>query len=148
MLLWLQRLFRRDRDGGAGAQAERCAADWLQRHRGFKIVARNWRNPHDRRDEIDLVCLDGDVLVFVEVKARAVGALVPGYYAVDRRKKKVLRRTFDVYLRALATPPRTFRFDVVEVALAADGNPAEVLHFANVPLFEKHYSGNRRRTRW
>ena len=35
---------------------------------------------------------DRDVLVFVEVKARRAGALVPGYYAVDRRKRKVLRR--------------------------------------------------------
>ena len=34
-------------------------------------MARNWRSPRDRRDEIDLVCRDGDVLVVCEVKTRS-----------------------------------------------------------------------------
>lgn len=44
---------------------------------GYRILARNWRNPRDRRDELDLVALDRDVLVFVEVKTRAKEAKVP-----------------------------------------------------------------------
>jgi len=125
----------------AGDRGEQLAAGWLKRERGFAIVTRNWRNPRDRRDEIDLVCRDGDVLVFVEVKTRAAGALVPGYFAVDERKKRVLRRTIDAYLRALDAPPRTFRCDVVEVALPADGGAPEILHFENIALFSKHYRG-------
>lgn len=69
-----------------GDRGQQVAAAWLERERGFTIVARNWRSPHDRRDESDLVARDGDALVFVEVKTRAAGALVPGYYAVDERK--------------------------------------------------------------
>ena len=95
-----------------------------------------------RREEIDLVSRDGDVLVFVEVKARAAGALVPGYHAVDERKKRVLRRGIKTYLAQLSQKPATFRFDVVEVSLVAD--PAmkpEILHFENVPLFSKHFQG-------
>jgi putative endonuclease len=111
----------------------------LQRERGFVVVARNWRAPRDRRQELDLVCRDGDVLVFVEVKARAANAMVPGYYAVDARKKRVLRRAIDAYLARLAPAPRTFRFDVVEVATGAEGAAPEILHFENVPLFSKHY---------
>jgi putative endonuclease len=124
----------------AGARAERDAADWLRRERGFTVVARNWRNPRDRREELDLVCRDGPALVFVEVKARAAGALVPGYFAVDRRKKRVLRRAIRAYLRLLATRPETFRFDVVEIALPirAGGAP-RILHFENIPLFSKHF---------
>lgn len=139
MLSWLQSLFSGPRAENAGARGEQRAADWLRRQRGFEIVARNWRSPHDRRDELDLVCRDGEVLVFVEVKARAAGALVPGYYAVDKRKKQVLRRAIDAYLAQLRPAPRTFRFDVVEISENANGPDAEVLHFENVPLFSKTY---------
>ena len=119
------------------------AAEWLTRERKFSIVARNWRNPHDRREEIDLICHDGEVLVFVEVKARAAAALVSGYHAIDQRKKRVLRRASESYLRQLRAKPHTFRFDVVEVSFAPPGTPAadEILHFENVPLFTKHFRG-------
>jgi putative endonuclease len=139
MLRWLQHIFGFNPAADAGARGEQWAAEWLRRERGFAIVARNWRAPRDRRQEIDLVGRDGEVLVFVEVKARAAGALVPGFYAVDQRKKRVLRRAIDAYLARLASPPRTFRFDVVEVAGGADGAEPEILHFENVPLFSKHY---------
>jgi putative endonuclease len=125
-------------DSDAGADGERYAAEWLRRERGFGIVARNWRSPKDRRDEIDLVCDDRGVLVFVEVKARAADALVPGYYAIDLRKKRALRRAMGVYLRQLPLKPRTFRFDVVEVRLWPGGQRS-ILHFENVPLFSKHF---------
>ncbi|MFM1748241.1 MAG: hypothetical protein RLZZ188_1907 [Verrucomicrobiota bacterium] len=125
---------------GTGAVAEEEAARWLERERGFRVVARNWRNPADRREEIDLVARDGEILVFVEVKSRARGALVPGYHAVDRRKKAVLRRAITAYLRALGPPPRTFRLDIVEVTPPAAGaGVPEVLHFENIPLFPKHF---------
>ena len=122
----------------AGARGEQAAADYLQARHGFAIVTRNWRSPRDRRDELDLVCRDGEVLVFVEVKARAEGALVAGFDAVDERKKRALRRAVHAYLAALASPPRTFRFDVAEVTLSGR-LPAQVMHFENVPLFPKGY---------
>ena len=122
----------------AGARGEQAAADYLQARHGFAIVTRNWRSPRDRRDELDLVCRDGEVLVFVEVKARAEGALVSGFEAVDGRKKRALRRAVHAYLGALASPPRTFRFDVAEVTLIGR-LPAQVMHFENVPLFPKGY---------
>ena len=129
---------RAGRKGDTGADGERAAAAWLRRERGFRIVARNWRSPADRRDEIDLVARDGDVLVFVEVKTRAAGALVPGYHAVDERKKRAVRRAAEAYLGGLTAKPATFRFDVVEVTTAAGATP-EVLHFENVALFSKYY---------
>lgn len=145
MLRWLQALWRKINGrrvltarAAAGAKGEQAAAEFLTARQGFKVVLRNWRNPRDLRDELDLVCLDGDVLVFVEVKARAEGALVSGYLAVDKRKKRALRRAVHAYLAQLDNPPRTFRFDVAEVTLSAR-LPAQVLHFENVPLFTKGY---------
>lgn len=142
MFRFLRSLFRSHR-ADPGGEGESLAAEWLRRERGFEILSRNWRNPRDRRDELDLVCRDGDILVFVEVKARSAAALVPGYYAVDARKKRALRRAASAYLAGLAPRPRTFRFDVVEVNIAAatadKARATEVLHFDNVPLFPKHF---------
>jgi putative endonuclease len=138
----LRRLFQRlgfAVGSDAGAEGERLAAGWLRDTRGFTIVTRNWRSPRDRREEIDLVCRDGEVLVFVEVKARTAGARVPGYYAVNARKKRVLRRAIDAYLARLVHKPHTFRFDVVEIAHHPNGGAPEVLHFENIPLFSKHF---------
>jgi putative endonuclease len=123
-----------------GERGERLAERFL-RAKGWRFVARNWRSPRDQRDEIDLVFNDGAVLVFIEVKARAAGALVSGYHAINKRKKQALRRAADAYLRALAPGgrPSVFRFDVVEV-LCRGGAGDEVRHFENVPLFDKYYA--------
>ena len=122
----------------AGALGEQTAADFLRTKHGYAIVARNWRNPRDRREELDLVCRDGDVLVFVEVKARAAGAQVNGFLAVGEPKKRVLRRAVQAYLGQLAAVPRTFRLDIVEVTLC-DRLPPQVMHYENAPLFPKGY---------
>lgn len=151
LLGWWRRLFRwiSPGNGGAGARGERAAEEFLRRARGFRCVARNWRNPKDRREEIDLVMRDGDILVFIEVKARAANALVSGFHAVNAGKKAIMRRACAAYLRGLAEKPRTFRFDVVEVTLgaaaggtqglrSAEREPA-VRHYENVALFPKQF---------
>lgn len=120
-----------------GERGEKLAASYLKA-KGYKVVARNWRNPRDRRDELDLICTDGDALVFIEVKTRDAGALVTGYHAVDTRKKKVVRRTAVAYMRRLKSRPHTYRFDIVEVEMNAGGK-AEVRHFENIDLFPKHF---------
>lgn len=133
-------LFRR-RSGNSGESAEAYAASWLTQYRQFRIVARNWRSPHDRRDELDLICRDRDVLVFVEVKARVATARVPGYFTVNARKKRVVRRAAVAYLAQLRPRPMTFRFDIVEVVLPvpAARSAMTVLHFENIPLFGEHF---------
>jgi putative endonuclease len=52
--------------GRAGAQAEELAARLLTRH-GLRLLARNVRC---RGGEVDLVALEGDTVVFVEVRLR------------------------------------------------------------------------------
>jgi putative endonuclease len=133
---WLREQVTGWSPGGAGGDAERLAARWLRREHGFVVVARNWRNPRNRRQEIDLVCRDGEILVFVEVKARAADALVPGYFAVNERKKRVLRHAVRMYLGGLRVRPHTYRFDIVEVELPVNQKAQPVVrHFENVPLF-------------
>jgi putative endonuclease len=119
----------------SGDAGERLARRFLGAKPGWSFVAANWRNPRDRREELDLVMRDGWILVFVEVKTRAAGALVPGYHAVDRRKRRVLRRAVKAYVAALRDKPHAVRFDVVEVTLpVSPGAPPGILHVPNVPL--------------
>lgn len=139
LISWFKRIFRLSQTETAlrpGEWGERAAADYLRYRLGYELVARNWRSG---REEIDLVCRQGAILVFVEVKTRSERALVPGVYAVDHRKKKALRRAIHSYLNGLRRPPRTFRFDVVEVTSGPAGGAARILHFENVPLFSKYY---------
>ena len=117
-----------------GLSAESRAAAYLIA-KGYRIIARRFRSPVG---EVDIVARRRDVLVFVEVKARSADAWVPGFFAVDRRKKRALRRAIHAYLTQLRVRPRTFRFDVAEVAFGGN-TPPQVLHFQNVPLFPKGY---------
>jgi putative endonuclease len=83
------------------------------------------RNPRTRFGEIDAIALDGETLVFVEVKTiRAGGDLGPELpaHAVGRRKQMQVRRLARAWL-AENLPPRhrSIRFDVVGVSLIGDG---------------------------
>lgn len=153
------------RSAGLGVAGERAAEAHL-RANGLRVLARNWRNPADEREEIDLVCEEragpGDaapVLVFVEVKARVAGARVGGYHSVDKRKKAALRRACEAYLRRLRPPPAHVRFDIVEVVHGVDAERAvaleamrldpriasvrdgrQVWHYRDAPLFAERSS--------
>lgn len=130
--------------GRRGKAGEEAAARFLRRACGMTIVARNWCDPRDARREIDLVCRDGDVLVFVEVKTRPGTGLVRGFRSVDKRKRRVLGRAINAYLTQLRARPLSHRFDVVEV-VTRRGAPPEILHFANVRLFpQRRFSGSDR----
>lgn len=119
-----------------GRYGEDLAERFCRKELGYRILTRNWRS---KKDELDLVCMDQGVLVFVEVRARSKDALVSGYASVNARKKKVLQRACKSYLKELQNPPKHFRFDVIDVSLE-EGTCGEVRHYANVPLFHKHYT--------
>lgn len=76
-------------------------------------MRRNFRAPGG--GEVDLVCRDGDTLVFAEVKTRRSEELGRPLDAVDHKKQKFIRRGALHWLRLLDMPDITFRFDVVEV---------------------------------
>jgi len=114
-----------------GRLGERKAAAMLK-SRGMRILARNWRAGHD---EIDLVCQEGEVLVFVEVRTRDASALVGGYHSVTEAKKTKLRRACRAYMKALRTSPPHTRFDIVEVKLGP-GKEIALYHHPNVCLFQ------------
>ncbi len=96
------------------------AARFLRRQ-GFKILYRNFRGRQG--GEIDLVCREGDTLVFVEVKTRTREDFGRPLDAVNRQKQRRISRGGLAWLRLLGDPEILFRFDVVEVVIAEDGAP-------------------------
>ena len=102
---------------GKGQAAEKRAAALLIAL-GYRILARNLRGPSG---EIDLVCMDGSTLVFVEVKCRTTGTYGSALTAVDARKRRRIRAAAADYAQILA-PEARIRFDIV----ALDGNRVAV----------------------
>lgn len=70
-----------------------------------------------------MVCRDSDTLVFVEVKTRTREDFGRPLEAVDRAKQKRISRGALAWLRMLENPDILFRFDIVEVIVAADTKP-------------------------
>ena len=96
-----------------GAAAEAAAAAFLQRA-GLRVVERNVRFVHG---EIDLVCRDGDVLVFVEVKCRQARWGDDPAAAVSGLKQWRLTRLARHYLKWRRLGEPACRFDVVAVTV-------------------------------
>ena len=101
-----------------GRDAETAAAEHLTRA-GFTILERNVRLGHG---EIDLVCRDGDVVVFVEVKCRRATWGDAPAAAVSWHKQRRLTRLAQHYLKWRRLEGARCRFDVVSVTLDPDGH--------------------------
>jgi putative endonuclease len=116
------------RTGLAGEEA----AFFELRRRGFQVVAQRW-NDTPVPGDIDLIAWDREsglsVLCFVEVKTRTSREVATASVAVDRHKRRMIRRLARHYLRHLAgtaegDEPRT-RFDIVTV-YDVPGTPREI----------------------
>ncbi len=93
--------------------------------KGWRIRHRNWRAQKDGRLELDLVCRDGPVTVFVEVRARQVTSRVTGFESITRKKRSHLKQAVLAYLAEAARagrPVQSWRFDVLSVMVRADGS--------------------------
>ena len=117
-----------------GARGERLAEEHYRRQ-GGRCLAANWRHG---RDELDLVILEGEVLVFVEVKTRTAEFGGEGYWAVNRRKKRALRRAAAGWIRQIGGKCHT-RFDVVEVLVCKKGTVRLLQHRGEVLFGRRHF---------
>ncbi len=104
----------------SGQLAEEFAQRHLQDH-GLRLLCRNWTC---RSGELDLVMLDGDTVVFVEVRYRRHAAWGGALESVDVRKQQKLIKAAQLFLQK---EPRwakhPCRFDVV--AIGAPANASE-----------------------
>ena len=102
-----------------GRYGERVATAHLV-DAGWTVLDRNWRGT---RGELDVVALDGDVLVAVEVKTRRSAAYGHPAEAVTPRKLARIRGLTVEWLRAHDSRPASVRVDVIAITLPPGGAP-------------------------
>ncbi len=111
---------------GLGVRGERLAAQYLA-GMGYELVARNWRC---EVGEIDLVVLDGDCLVFVEVRTRRGRSLGTPEDSITARKRQ---RLWDLAWAYIVEQDWTgdCRIDVVAIEMDRRGRLVRVDHYEN-----------------
>lgn len=103
----------------SGKDAELQALQYLQRQ-GLRLLAQNWLC---KRGELDLVMLDGDTVVFVEVRYRKHAQWGGALASIDGRKRQKLILAAQFFLQTehrWADSP--CRFDVVAIESTALGS--------------------------
>ena len=96
-----------------GKKGEEIAFSYLQ-SLGYQILEKNFRR---QRKEIDIIALDGNELVFVEVKAGKSKEFGEPELRVDNRKQKNLIAVAQAYLAESKIDFESCRFDVLGVNL-------------------------------
>lgn len=105
----------------AGREAEAYALQYLQQQ-GLQLIEQNWLC---KRGELDLVMLDGDTVVFVEVRYRRHAGWGGAVESVDFRKQEKLVTAAQLFLQQVPDwADHPCRFDVI----AIEGTPAPPHH--------------------
>jgi putative endonuclease len=101
-----------------GAASERLAAEYL-RGRGLVVLAHNLRC---KVGELDLVCLDAEVLAIIEVRQRRKVDFGGALASVTWRKQRKIIRAAQFFLqRRAGWRGHAMRFDVLALEGLPDG---------------------------
>lgn len=94
-----------------GAAGEAAAAKYLTK-KGMRVLEKNYQSP---LGEIDLILLDGEVLVFCEVKTREREGEISAKESVRPNQQRRYRLSAEGYIRRKKAQGLRVRFDIVEV---------------------------------
>lgn len=111
-----------------GNYCEEMTADYLRR-KGYTVRERNFRI--GSRLEVDIIAQQGDLFVFVEVKARSYDNEDP-VDAVDNSKRKRIITVANIYLSQLPHYA-TYRFDISCITGNWDDHKLEYIEDAFMP---------------
>ena len=114
-----------------GNEMENLAAEYLS-SRAVRILERNFRS---REAEIDIIGMDGETLVFIEVKAREAGEKSgAGLEAVGSAKQKRICRCADYYMHEKGISPFStgIRFDVIDITMETESDPEKASGSAGI----------------
>ncbi len=113
-----------------GAWGEELAASYLQR-KGYEIVERNWKSGH--RD-IDIIAMDGSVMVFVEVKTRRNRMFVEPEEAIDYMKLRNLRASINHYVK-FKHISCDIRLDAITIVGTPENGSPDIDHIVDFPIY-------------
>lgn len=115
-----------------GNQGEEAAAKFLV-DKGYKVSQRQYKNSYG---EIDLICADGEEIVFVEVKSRHSDLADPED-SVTVTKIGHLVRTAQEYLDQSKAGEVPWRIDVV--AIEYDQGEPQFTHIEDIDIPERFW---------
>jgi putative endonuclease len=95
-----------------GAQGEKVAQSYLKKKK-YKLLETNWRYRHA---EIDIICMQADVLVFVEVKTRTSDHFGRPEEFVSKKKERLMFKAANEYMEQI-DHKWVIRFDVISIIL-------------------------------
>jgi putative endonuclease len=110
-----------------GSRSERAAARHLRRQ-GLRVVARNYSCP---LGELDLVAVDGNCVVFVEVRSTERGGVERPAYSVDEAKRTRLTNLALHFLQQHRLLGRSARFDVLLLSWPEGQREPRIEHIRN-----------------
>ena len=115
-----------------GRKGEEQAASALEAA-GMEIIMRNFRSKYG---EVDIIALDGETIVFVEVKTWSVFGLEDLQYSIDIRKQSKIIKTAKYFLSENRKYNKmAIRFDVVYVkndeTLTCQTRKCQITHLAS-----------------
>ncbi len=93
-----------------GDWGEKIAVEYLQ-NKGVRILETNWRSGHN---ELDIIGMERDTLVFFEVKVRKVGGAGDIIDAVDKNQFHRLAKAASVYMQEHEQEGEV-RFDLIGI---------------------------------
>ncbi len=94
-----------------GQIGEKLAVKWL-RERGYLIYHTNWRSG---RYELDIVAQKRNVLHIIEVKTRKLGGITSPEEAIDKQKKRALKKATLAYMNQYKLWHYDIQFDLIAV---------------------------------
>ncbi|MBI3380109.1 YraN family protein [Candidatus Gottesmanbacteria bacterium] len=113
-----------------GFLGEELASKYLRSH-GLTIVERNF---HKRYSEIDIVAIDGQTLVFVEVKTRIGNKFGTPEESITPWKMQNLVRSANFYKLLHPKSPESLRIDMVSVVLLTPERIDKITWYKNITL--------------
>lgn len=87
-------------------------AEKLLIEKGYTIIKKNFRFG---KGEIDIIAMDGNCLVFVEVKTRKNLDYGEPEYSITKSKQRQLKRMAEAYFYVNGIKEQTCRFDVITI---------------------------------
>jgi putative endonuclease len=110
-----------------GSRSERAAARFLRRL-GYRILQHNFSCEFG---EIDIIALDGQTIVFTEVRSTEGADTHAPALSVDPVKQRKLTRLALYYLQKRRLLEQSARFDVLAISWPANAKEPTIAHYPN-----------------
>ena len=99
-----------------GALGEKLAAELIT-GRGYRLLETNYRV---KEGEADIIAMDGECLIFVEVRAKTSRTYGTPEESITRKKKAHLIAVANRYIENMAINPENWRIDLVAIEMDAN----------------------------